>query len=114
VDDQPPARPPQTWFLIGLLVGLVTYALLGPTLGLILAVLVLVPAVVASRGARSGGAWAAYLCGVGVMAVPIAIAVTVASPMAGALLVVGCAAVLALGVAGLGLLRDRRPQVHGR
>jgi hypothetical protein len=48
------------------------------------------------------------------MAVPIALALAVVSQTAGALLILGVAAVLALGVAALGLRRDRGMHVSGR
>jgi hypothetical protein len=106
------ARPIRTWLLFGVFAGFAVYALV--PVGLPLAVLLLAVAIVASVRKRAPGAWVAYLCGLGMMAVPIALALAVVSQTAGALLILGVAAVLALGVAALGLRRDRGMHVSGR
>jgi hypothetical protein len=95
------ARPNRAWLLVGVLGGFSVY--LFATVGLLLFLLLLAMAVTATMRRQAPGAWAAYLCGAGIMVLPIALAITVGSPLLGGLLVAGCAAALTLGVAGLAL-----------
>jgi hypothetical protein len=108
----PLARPNRAWLLIGVLGGFSVY--LFPTVGVLLVVLLLAMAVTASIRKQAPGAWAAYLCGAGIMLLPIALAITVGSPLVGGLLVAGWAAAVVLGVAGLGLRGDLRARTRGR
>jgi hypothetical protein len=106
------ARPSRTWLLVGVLGGFSLY--LFPSVGLLLVALLLAMAVTASIRKQAPGAWVACLCGVCAMLLPCAIAVTVAAPLLGGLLVAGCAAALTLGVAGLALRADLRAGARGR
>jgi hypothetical protein len=106
------ARPNRAWLLLGVLAGFSLY--LVAMVGLLLVVLLLAMAVTASLRKQAPGAWAAYLCGVCAILLPFAIAVIVASPLVGGLLVAGCAAALTLGVAGLALRADLRSGTRGR
>ena len=103
-------RPSRTWGLVGILGGFSVY--LFPTVGVLLVVLLLAMAVTASLRRQAPGAWAAYLCGAGIMVLPIVLAIAVGLPLVGGLLVAGCAGALTLGVAGLALRGDLR--VRGR
>lgn len=105
------ARPNRAWLLVGVLGGFSLYLF---PVGLLLVLLLLAMAVTASIRKQAPGAWAAYLCGVCAMLLPFAVAVTVASPLVGGLLVAACAAALALGVAGLALRADLRAGARGR
>jgi hypothetical protein len=106
------ARPNRAWLLVGVLGGFSVY--LFATVGLLLVVLLLAMAVTASIRKQPPGAWAAYLCGAGIMVVPIALAITVCSPLLGGLLVAGCAGALALRAAGLGLRGALRARARER
>jgi hypothetical protein len=106
------ARPNRGWLLVGVLGGFFVYGF--ATVGLLLVLLLLAMAVTASLRGQAPGAWAAYLCGAGIMVLPIALAITVGSPLVGGLLVAGCAGVVGLGVAGLGLRRDLLVRGRGR
>jgi hydrogenase-4 membrane subunit HyfE len=106
------ARPNRAWLLVGVLGGFSVYLF---PVGLLLVPLLLAMAVTASIRKQAPAAWVAYLCGAGIVVLPIALAVTaVVSPLVGGLLVAACAAALALGVAGLGLRHDLRVRARGR
>lgn len=104
------APPARWWVLVGLLVGVPL--LLWPTVGLLLGVVLLGLAIVASIRTAARRAWAEYLCGLGIVLLLLAVAVTVNSPSLWDIVVVGCPA-LALAVAVLGL-RSRPGKPVGR
>ncbi|MGA3184686.1 MAG: hypothetical protein ABSE52_08840 [Candidatus Dormibacteria bacterium] len=102
----------EMWLLVGLVGGFVVYIF--PTVGLLLAMLLLAMAVSASMRGRPRAAWAACLCGICAVLLPFAIAVTLASPLLGGLLVALCAGAVVLGIAGLRVRRDLTARTGGR
>lgn len=100
---QRPATPWMPWLCFG-----VAGAVLSP----LATILLLVMAVMASRYERTHGAWVAYLTGVALVWVPLAISLRSAFPTAarGPLavyeLIILCAAGLGLLVVGLGIARE--------
>jgi uncharacterized membrane protein len=97
--------------LVGLLASVPL--LLWPTAALMLAVVLLGLAIVASVRTAARRAWAEYLCGLSMVVLLFATAVIVSSPSLWAVVVVGCPA-LALVVAVLALRRRPRDPVGQR
>ena len=109
---KPLAAPQRGWLLAGVLGGLCAFAL--APVGIPLAMVLLALAVTASVSGRARRAWVAYLAGLAIMLLVVFVAIALASPLAGALLVAGTAAVLALGTGAVSLRREHRRPLDSR